>query len=284
MLKKPFLLMTVLLFLQSCSPVDVLNEFVPTDGYTVQKNIHYGEQERQNLDIYLPPNLHKNTPVALFFHGGSWQYGDKDDYLFLGQGLVSEGFIVVIANYRLYPEVTFPAFLEDNAKAVAWVHKHIAQYGVSNRNITLVGHSAGAYNAVMLALDERYLKQVGMKPSQLAGVVGLSGPYDFLPIRGRKFNAIFSPKEKQDSMEPVYYVRAGAPRLLLLTGDEDGLVSPENSKKLAGLLKAKGNDVSLIEYNGVGHYGIAAGFATPISWNDEVRKDIADFIRQGRKQ
>ncbi len=284
MLKKPFLLMAALLFLHGCSPVDVLNEFVPTDGYTVQKNIHYGEHPRQQLDVYLPPHLHKNTPVVVFFHGGSWQHGDKDDYLFLGQGLVSEGFIVVVPNYRLYPDVIFPAFLEDNARAVAWVHRHLARYGLSNRNITLVGHSAGAYNAVMLALDERYLKQAGMKPSQLAGVVGLSGPYDFLPIRGRNLNAIFSPKEKQDEMEPVYHVRAGVPRMLLLTGDEDGLVSPENSKKLAELLKAKDNEVSLTKYNGVGHYGIAAGFATPISWNDKVRRDIADFIRQAPRR
>jgi len=264
----------------SCAPVDLLNTLVSQDGFSVKKDINYGINPRQNLDVYLPKNVDRDKPVIMFNYGGSWQYGNKNDYLFVAQSFTSYGYVVVIPNYRIYPDAVFPDFLDDTASAVAWVHQNIHSYGAGNKNIILIGHSAGAYNSVMVALNKHYMKKAGGSTKWISAVIGIAGPYDFLPIKGKVLNKIFSPTEDQESMEVMSHVRGNAPRMLLLTGLDDRLVLPENSLRLYNGLKEKGNDVTLRTYDGVGHYGIAVGLATAIMWNGHVREDIHRFIEK----
>lgn len=262
----------------ACSPLGALNAIVPTAGYTLHKNIHYGDNAKQMLDVYVPDVTTENTPTIVFFYGGSWQWGTKDDYLFAAQGLVSLGYIVVIPNYRLYPEVRYPEFLDDSAHAVAWVFGHAQHYRMNPEHVYLMGHSAGAYNAVSLALNEHYLKKAAIKSSSIRGVIGLAGPYDFLPFTDPNIIAIFASEPDSIKTQPIHYVRKNTPPMLLLTGNADETVWPKNSRNLYHALKTLDNDVTLTEYEGVGHYGIAAGLATPIDWNSQVRADIAEFI------
>ena len=150
-----------LISLTACSGPDLLNFTIPHKGYHVVRDLGYGIEDPQTLDLYLPNQMKKPAPVVVFFHGGSWQMGSKDDYRFLGQAYASRGYIVAVIDYRLYPDVYFPAFVEDGAKAVAWVHQNITEYGGDPKNIYLVGHSAGGMIGAMLAINEQYLRAAG---------------------------------------------------------------------------------------------------------------------------
>jgi len=154
---------------------------------TVKHDLTYASEDRGHFDVYAPPRPSPRTPVAVFLYGGSWQSGDKALYRFVGRSLASRGIITVIPDYRVYPEVRYPAFLRDNARAVAFAKQHAAEWGGDPGRLFLIGHSAGAYNAAMLALDRRWLGEVGLDPRRdLAGFVGLAGPYDFLPCGMRR--------------------------------------------------------------------------------------------------
>ena len=166
-----FFCIYLMLLTQACTPLDLLNHLVSKEGYRVEKNVFYGRESHQKLDLYLPETVTKDTPVVVFFYGGRWQGGRKEDYLFAAQGLVSLGYAVAVPDYRLYPQVKYPAFLEDSARAVAWVYRHIGEYGASGENLYLVGHSAGAYNAVMVALKPTYLKKAGGTTAWVRGVI-----------------------------------------------------------------------------------------------------------------
>lgn len=273
-----FLAVFLALMLISCSPVEILNSAVTSDGYSVKKDLAYGALPRQKLDLYIPDNAKDDAAVIVFIHGGSWQFGDKSEYLFVAQGLVSLGYYVAIPNYRLYPEVKYPTYLNDNAKAVTWVYNNVRRYGGNGENLYLMGHSAGAYNAAMLALDPTYLNRAQGNVGWLRGVIGLSGPYDFLPFTDEKIIDIYSTEKDQPKTQPVYYVRAKAPPFILMTGTSDDTVYPKNSEVLYARLKELGNDVTLRTYDGVGHKSIILGLATPLMWNEQVREDIKSFV------
>jgi len=266
------------LSLFGCSPVDVINEVVPSKGYAIKKDIAYGPARMQKLDLYIPEHPKDDAAVIVFIHGGSWQSGDRKDYLFAGQGLVSLGYYVAVVDYRLYPEVKYPDFLDDNAKALVWVYNNINRYGGNGENLYVMGHSAGAYNAAMLALEPSYLQKAGGNVGWLRGVIGLSGPYDFLPFTDAKIIDIFSTEKDLRKTQPIDYVHAKAPPFLLMTGTSDDTVSPKNSEKLAQKLKSLGEDVTFKTYEGVGHKTIMLGLATPLMWNEEVRSDIKSFV------
>ena len=181
-----------ILVLCSCACVDLLNATIPRAGYSVVKDIAYGTDERQTLDIYLPDQPAPGRPVIVFYYGGSWQKGSKDDYLFVGQAFASKGYIAVIADYRLYPQVYFPVFMEDVAAAFVWAHEHIASYGGNAANLFVAGHSAGGYNALMLTLNRTYLKETGGRDHWIKGAIGIAGAYDFLPMTDPKIIDLFS--------------------------------------------------------------------------------------------
>ena len=156
---KLFLFSILITALAGCSPLTLVNSIAPDHGFEVEQGIYYGEQERQKLDVYYPQVTRPNAPVIVFFYGGSWRRGDRERYRFVGQALSSQGYLAVIPDYRLYPEVQFPAFVEDGAASIAWIKKNIPQ---SENGIILIGHSAGAHLAALLALDGRYLHGKGV--------------------------------------------------------------------------------------------------------------------------
>jgi len=262
-----------------CAPARLLNGVVSKDGYQIERGIVYDQEHQQKLDLYLPDEPLPSKKVVLFFYGGSWQFGSRNDYLFVGQALASRGVTAVLADYRLYPEAKYPDFLEDGAKAVRWVRDHIADHGGDPDQIYLMGHSAGAYNAAMLALDPALLGNEGMAPSDLAGMIGLAGPYDFLPIKDPVIKEIFA-IDDQEKTQPVTYANEQAPPLFLLTGEDDITVLPRNSQSLADAVNGAGGDATVKTYDNIGHPGIVLSLASPLRWLAPVLNDIMDFLER----
>jgi acetyl esterase/lipase len=264
----------MLLALARCAPVDVLNATVPTSGLTIQHDISYGQAARLKLDVYRPTNA-AGLPVVVFIYGGSWNSGSKAMYPFVAATMARRGAVVVVPDYRLYPQVTYPAFLRDCAEAVAWTQAHIAEIG-GGGGLFLMGHSAGAYNAAMLGLDPTWLSAAGADPALISGVIGLAGPYDFLPITDPEIVPVF-PNAGPDT-QPITYAGAGKPPLLLLTGQDDTEVRPRNTAALAARIQAKGGIAATHYYPGLGHIGLVIAIAPILQWRAPVLRDIMAFI------
>jgi acetyl esterase/lipase len=216
--------------------------------------------------------------VIIFFYGGTWETGSKTDYLFVAQALAAQGAVVVVPDYRLYPQVTFPAFLDDGAAATAWTFQNIGRYGGDSKTVFLAGHSAGAYIAVMLALDPAYLKADGIATSRLAGTIGISGPYDFLPIIRPDVKAIFDVVPDLATTQPIHYARADAPPLLLLQGEADKTVGPFNTRNLGDRIRALGGKVETDFYPGANHIDTVIAMTALFKDRAPVLRDIEAFI------
>ncbi len=245
----------------------------------IQHDVVYAGGGRGRLDVYSPRVLRPHAPVAVFVYGGSWQSGDKALYSFVGVSLASRGIITVIPNYRVYPEVRYPDFLMDNAQAVAFAKQHAADWGADPDRLYLIGHSAGAYNVAMLALDSRWLGSVGLDARRdIKGVVGLAGPYDFLPLRDPKLKIIFGPEERLAETQPIAHVDGSAPPMRLLAGSKDTVVDPGNSTRLAAAIRACGGLVSTQIYPGLGHVGLITSVSGLFRHRAPVLDDITAFI------
>jgi acetyl esterase/lipase len=266
--------LVLLLGLARCAPVDVLNFSVPTRGLTITRDVAFGARPDQRLDVYRPKNT-SGLPVVVFFYGGGWHSGNRGMYLFAAASLARTGMVVVVPDYRLYPAVTFPAFLRDCAGAVAWVQSHQADIGGGN-GVFIMGHSAGAYNAVMLGLDTQWLREAGGDPARIDGVIGLAGPYDFTPTP----DVAGSFPQRGPAMQPVTYVRAGAPRLLLLAGADDTVVKPRNSLTLAARQREAGGQAEVKILPGIGHIGVVTALAPLLRWRAPVLREVVAFVRQ----
>lgn len=267
------------LLLGACSAADLLNATVPKEGYTLSEGIAFGDDPRHRLDVYVPDDLAGPAPVVVFFYGGSWSNGDRQDYLFVGEALASRGFVAVIPDYRLYPDVAFPDFLADSANAVRWVRESIAGHDGDPDRIFLMGHSAGAYNAAMLAVDPRYLAEAGVDRAVVDGVIGLAGPYDFLPLDTRVTRRVFGAAPDLLQTQPVTFVDGDTPPLLLVTGTDDTIVRPRNSESLAGLANGSGGSASLRFYPGIGHFRLVLSLADGYRGDAPVLDDVEAFIR-----
>jgi len=243
-------------------------------------SIRYATGPRQTLDVYRPAA--RGAPVIVFIYGGSWQNGDKATYSFVGNALARRGYLTVIPDYRVFPQVRFPGFLQDAARAVRWARDNAARFGGDPNNIYLAGHSAGAYNAAMLAYDPRWLGAVGLSQRQIAGFIGLAGPYDFLPLKDKTLATIFGGANRRET-QPIAYVSRHDPPSLLLAGTFDTTVEASNSTRLAAALEAAGNRVTLRRYPAVGHVTILGGFGTPIAPFVPVLSDIDAFIAATRR-
>lgn len=264
--------------LEHLSPLAFINSLVPKDGYDRYSGLDYGELERQKLDVYVPQNTDRELPVVVFFYGGTWQSGRRQDYRFVAQALTASGVIAVIPDYRVYPEAKFPTFLEDGAASISWVRNHIGDFGGQAARLFLMGHSAGAYIAAMLALNPSYLAQVGMSANKLRGYIGLAGPYDFLPLKNQKLIKIFGGADGISETQPVNFVRAKAPPGLLLHGEADKIVGPYNTRHLAARLRKAGAKVEEKIYPGVKHIRILIVMASPFQDDEPVMDDIRQFI------
>ena len=271
-------LLLLLLALAACSPLAALNVLVPKSGFERQADLSYGNEPRQRLDVYVPRAAATPAPVVVFFYGGSWQGGSRESYLFVAEALVSQGFVVVAPDYRVYPEVRYPGFLEDGAAAVAWTRREISRHGGDPAQIYVMGHSAGAHIAAMLAYDDEWLRKEGLARTDLAGFIGLAGPYDFLPLTDPKVKAVFSSEPQLSRTQPITYVRGGEPRSLLITGDSDTTVSPRNTSRLAEKLRSVGSVVVEKHYEKPNHYTLLAALASPLR-NDDLLGTIAGFVR-----
>lgn len=264
-----------------CTPARLLNAVTPKDGYRVERGVAYGEERRHRLDVYVPDGRLQPTKVIVFFYGGRWEFGSRGDYAFVGQALADQGVIVVIADYRLYPEVKYPNFIKDGAMAVRWTKDRIADYDGDPDQIYLMGHSAGAYIAAMLALDPTYLGAEDMTPNDVVGMIGLAGPYDFLPIKDPIIKEIFKADDLQKT-QPIYHATGRAPSMFLLTGAEDQTVLPRNSQALADAINRQGSDVRIKIYDRIAHIGIALSLASPFRWLAPVLKDVMTFLDKPR--
>ena len=264
------------LLIGGCSPSKLVNGLTPRGDFRLVANRAYGDEARQMLDIYQPLAPDGAKPVVVFFYGGNWDSGSKDDYLFLGQALAARGFVVVVPDYRLYPQVRYPAFVADAAAATRWTLAHIGAYGGDPARISIMGHSAGAYIALMLALDGKYL---GDARSRIKSVVGLAGPYDFLPLTDPTLQTIFGTASDLATTQPITYADGTAPPVLLATGRLDNTVYPRNTTLLAARIRAKGGKVETEYYALLGHITLIGSFAEPLRLITPVLGDVVRFLK-----
>jgi acetyl esterase/lipase len=268
------------LIASACSPLKVFNAVMPKDGGVrmVAQDAAFGSDPRQRLDVYAPiARSAAPRPIILFFYGGSWNSGTKSGYSFVGRALASRGFVVVIPDYRLVPQVRYPTFLEDNAAAVRWARSHSAEIGGDADRLVLMGHSAGAYDAAMLALDPRWL---GADRKAVKALVGLAGPYDFLPFDGPVVQQTFGGVADPATTQPVHYVERGDPPAFLATGDKDGTVRPMNSDSLGAKLQSAGIPVERRRYTAVGHAGLVTAIAKLLRGRAPVLDDVTAFVNR----
>lgn len=277
LLSRSLLLVLAACLLGGCSPFVYLNAFSPDEEARETRDIAYGDGPRQRLDVYVPANpSDEPAPVVVFFYGGAWDSGNKADYRFVGRTMAARGFVVVIPDYRVYPEVVFPGFVEDAAAAVARTFERAPDFGGDTSRVFLMGHSAGAHIAAMVALDGRYLEAVGHSPGQLAGWIGLSGPYDFLPLKSQRLKKIFG-DPAPPTTQPVEFVSPAAPPALLITGDADSRVIPRNTHRLAARLEEAAVPVRKIVYPDVGHGRTVAAFSG-LADDPPITEEVAEFI------
>ena len=267
----------------ACSPMTALNAAAPSGTHTKTADVRYGAGPRQLLDIYKPSITAPagGWPVVVFFYGGSWNSGQRADYAFVGEAMASRGILTLVADYRLYPEVRFPDFLRDSAAALAWGLEQAGALGGNPARVHVMGHSAGAYNAAMLAFDARWLSACGHWTEQLADFVGLAGPYDFLPIENPDVKPVFFHSNYPADSQPLALASAAGPRSFFGAAMTDSLVNPQrNTVALAGKLQGLGVRVEIKLYERVNHITLVGAFAVPLRWLVPVLDDVAAFVNE----
>lgn len=266
--------------LAACSPLNVLNALTPADknGRT-EKDLAYGDLPRQKLDVYLPATEAGSAPVVVFFYGGEWISGDRADYAFVGRALAARNIVTVVADYRLYPEVRYPHFIRDSSMAVAWALRQIGKYGGDPERLFVMGHSAGAYNAAMVAIDERWLREQDLTSRAIRGWIGLAGPYYFLPVDNPDVKPIFFHPDSPPDSQPVFHVRYGLPPALLIAANEDEVVNPvRNTGSLAERLRDARVPVKEVYLDRVGHATLVATLSQPLHTLAPTLDLIEEFV------
>jgi len=266
--------------LAAFSPLQLFALIAPKDlARRVTHDAGHAEGPRGGLDVYAPPKADGPAPVAIFFYGGSWETGRRQDYRWVARALAAQGFLALVPDYRLYPEVRYPGFLEDGAAAVRWAVDNAASLGGDPGRIVLIGHSAGAYNAAMLALDPRWLRAVAVEPSMIRAFVGLSGPYAFLPLESPVTIRTFGEADDLAATQPAAFARADAPSAFLATGEQDTVVRPRNTRKLAAALREAGARVEERHYAGMGHAGPVLALSRLFRRKSTVLADMVAFLK-----
>lgn len=231
------------------------------------------------LDVWRPEGS-ATLPVIVFYYGGGWAHGERAHYGFAARALAAKGFVVVVPDYRKVPRVRFPAFVQDGAAALRWVRDNIARHGGDARRVATMGHSAGAYIAVMLALDGGYARAAGIAPDFVKAAVGLSGPYDFLPFDSKRSIRAMYAWPRPLETQPVSYVRRDAPPIMVVTGTEDDTVKPRNAILLAQKLSAVGAPVTFKAYGGLDHEDVVMALSLPFRGKAPVLDDATGFLLQ----
>ncbi len=239
-------------------------------------SVVYADATGLALDVYRPqPALDGPAPVVVFFYGGSWERGSRHQYRFVGSRLAENGVLAVVADYRTFPRARFPDFMDDAAQAVAWTKSNAAGYGGDPARVFIAGHSAGAQIAGLLGTDARYLQRAGVPITGVAGVIGLSGPYDF--VVGQRYAPIFGPPSQHAQAQAINFVDGDEPPFLLIHGASDRVVEARDSVDLDARLRARGGQSRLLLLPGAGHFTPAAAFYAP-ERAPEVLPAILDFV------
>jgi acetyl esterase/lipase len=270
--------------LGGCSIGSFLAALTPDGGSRRISDQSYGQDPRHGLDVFVPQSAGR-WPIVMFFYGGSWTGGSRETYRFVGEALAARGCLVVIPDYRVYPQVRYPVFLEDCAAATCWAMRNLGQLGGDTDRLILSGHSAGAYNAAMLALDPRWLDAAAARGTERrprpTAWMGLAGPYDFLPTRNPDVMPVFFHPDYPPGTQPVDYATAGSPPCLLAAADDDAVVDPDrNTGRLAARLRSSGVEVEEHRYVGVGHTTLIGALAGPLRWKAAVYEDVVSFIER----
>jgi len=249
----------------------------PASGYRLASGIEFDAEHHLALDLYTPVDV-SQSPVVVFFYGGRWEDGTREEYRFVGQALSQQGFIAVVPEYRHYPQVKFPAFVQDAARAVAWTQKQVGRYGGDPDKVFVMGHSSGAHLAAMLALNPQYLAEAGGDRKKLRGMIGLAGPYDFLPLTAPDLRDMFGPPERYELSQPISFVDGENPPLLLLQGEDDDNVDVHNTRNLAAAVQRAGGPVESYIYPEMSHRWIIATLASPLRGRSDVLERVSDFV------
>lgn len=262
-----------------CTGPQLLNSFTPSGGYRHAQGVAYDKVRRLTLDVYTPVGA-RREPVVVFFYGGRWTTGSVAEFHFVGQALASRGFVAVLPEYRHYPQARFPEFVEDAARAVRWTETQVARYGGDPGKLFVMGHSSGAHLAAMLALDARFLAAAGGDRARLRGMIGLAGPYDFLPLTDPDLRDMFGPPGRHELSQPIAFADGDSPPLLLLHGEDDTTVAARNTRSLAAAVQRAGGIVESHVYPEMSHAWIVATLAAPLRGQSDVLERVSDFVRR----
>ena len=262
-----------LVSLVSCAPVNILNGITPSSTFDRTKNVSFGDGKRDKLDIYRSEKPKADAPVLMFVHGGSWDSGSKDIYKFLAEGFTKSGYDIVVPNYGIYPEAKYPDFLEDNARAVAFTAKTFP-----GRKMVLIGHSAGAYNVLMLGLRDEFLNKVDVDRCEtISGIVSLAAPVGVVPLKNAPLTEIFPDRFTADDAV-LSNVTGPAPAVFLGHGDKDTTVSPINASTLGEKILARGGTAKVEIYPGQSHSDVVKVLSRHFDGDATLKADIVNFI------
>jgi acetyl esterase/lipase len=266
----------------ACSKLVFVAANVPAafGSYTRHAHLAYGGDRHQRVDVYVPEGRAPGgpRPLVVFWYGGRWTTGDKDDYRFVGAALAGMGYVAVLPNYRHYPAVKMTGFMDDAALAVLWARDHGAEFGADPQRLYLMGHSAGAHIAALVSLDPRYFAATGRTVPHIAGLIGLSGPYDFLPLTDADLEDMFGPPERYEQSQPIHFVSRHSPPAFLVHGLKDQSVAPKNSVNLAAALNAHGVRAELKLYATLSHADTVAALSLPARGRAPILSEIAAFV------
>ena len=266
--------------LVGCTPVMLINSTINRNAFNLKADLAYGPGERQRLDVYSPKGATR-APVLIFVHGGGWYRGGREDYPFLGDAFVEKGYVTVIISYRVAPQAIFPAFVQDVASSVRWVKDNIANLGGDPDRIYLMGQSSGAHIASLVALDPRYLREVGLERKAIRAFVGQAGPYDFRAFleQDQPTQIAMGPRENWPQTQPINFVDGQQPPMLLQHGLKDDVVNIKNPDWLSGIIKQKGGEVEVKYYPEVDHPGIVGAISRVARFIDpKIFPDIIEFL------
>ncbi|MEM8843919.1 MAG: alpha/beta hydrolase [Pseudomonadota bacterium] len=273
------ILLVVCLVLTGCQStgLHLANMANDENRYSVKEDIAYGEQPWQKLNIYQPAEKSDVLPTIVFYYGGSWRSGSKDDYAFVANRFTREGYVVIIPDYAKYPESIYPSFVEDAALVSYWINENAEDYLIDKTSLYLMGHSAGAHTGIMLIADDSYLSEYDLMPSLYSGFVGIAGPYDFVPS-SKRYSKIFGGEENFPLMQATNYLDGSEPPMLLLTAGLDWLVADSNTEKVVSFVNNAGGEIHTINYPALGHLTIIGSLSESVPFGGDVSEDILKFI------
>lgn len=269
------------------SALNAVNRISSSGGVSVQKDILYGDEPLQDLDLYFPKPLtdqlnHQSAitttyPLVVFVHGGSWKNGSKDDYAFVGQSLAKAGYVTAVINYRKAPEHVYPDYVNDTAKAIAWSYHNAPSFFANPNKMAVMGHSAGAFNMMAAVSNADFLAPFGMKPSDIKAVIGIAGPYSY-DFRRFGSSDAFPKDGDPNKIMPNHLIKGDQPEYLLLTAEKDTVVHDSNTLIMTEALKAHGAQVTTGEIKGASHATSIGAMATPLQWLNNVRAQVLDYL------